>query len=345
MLRRLLVAAALTGIWCDGAYAQISNNPRLLASFRDIVAPVRESTVRIRGDDKDIALGAIISPDGLILTKASELRGTITVRFADGTEYPAHIRWQDRTTDLAILHAESGPRKPIRFAQNSNAPIGAWVVAAGIGTEPVAVGVVSAVTRKPTGADAIIDNLNRGYLGIVMSEDPTDEEGNVIGAKIASIEPKSGAAMAGLKVGDIILAVNGKKTPGRMALRDALEDSRPDQKVTLTVKRGDQVMEVEVTLTKAPKIDRSDFQNRLGGELSGRRTGFPLILQTDMFLKPSDCGGPVIDLDGNVLGLCIARAGRVETHILPVEVIRPILENLKAGKLMPATAPTPRPKN
>ena len=70
----------------------------------------------------------------------------------------------------------------------------------------------------------------------------------------------------------------------------------------------------------------------MGGELSGRRTGFPAVLQTDMVVEPKDCGGPVVDLDGKVLGINIARAGRVETWILPSENIRPLLDDLKAGK-------------
>ena len=46
-------------------------------------------------------------------------------------------------------------------------------------------------------------------------------------------------------------------------------------------------------------------------------------------------GGPLVDLDGRVLGLNIARAGRVETWALPGDVIQPIMADLKAGKYSP----------
>jgi serine protease Do len=52
-------------------------------------------------------------------------------------------------------------------------------------------------------------------------------------------------------------------------------------------------------------------------------------------IRPSDCGGPLVDLDGKVLGINIARAGRVETWALPGDVIQPILKDLKAGKHSP----------
>ena len=45
----------------------------------------------------------------------------------------------------------------------------------------------------------------------------------------------------------------------------------------------------------------------------------------------------MVDLDGNVLGINIARAGRVETWILPSENIRPLLIDLKAGKFPPVS--------
>ena len=49
--------------------------------------------------------------------------------------------------------------------------------------------------------------------------------------------------------------------------------------------------------------------------------------------RPNPIGGN--DLDGNVLGINIARAGRVESWALPAEVIRPLIAGLKAGKFPP----------
>ena len=67
------------------------------------------------------------------------------------------------------------------------------------------------------------------------------------------------------------------------------------------------------------------------------------MLQTDMVVDAKDCGGPVVDLDGNVLGINIARAGRVETWVLPSEVIRPLLPDLKAGKFAPVAVKAAAP--
>jgi S1-C subfamily serine protease len=95
-------------------------------------------------------------------------------------------------------------------------------------------------------------------------------------------------------------------------------------------------LELSATLDRRPaNFDRSDFQNRMGGAISDRRAGFPIILQHDTVLQPKDCGGPLVDLDGHIIGINIARAGRVETYAIPAEAVQPLLADLMSGKLAP----------
>lgn len=59
------------------------------------------------------------------------------------------------------------------------------------------------------------------------------------------------------------------------------------------------------------------------------------ILRTDCALVGGDSGGPLVDLDGKVIGINIARAGRTETLAIPAEAVKPLLDDLKSGKLAP----------
>ena len=52
-------------------------------------------------------------------------------------------------------------------------------------------------------------------------------------------------------------------------------------------------------------------------------------------LTARNCGGPVVDIDGKVIGINIARAGRVANYSLPVSTIEPIIAELKTGNLAP----------
>jgi serine protease Do len=333
MTARSLAVAVIVAVAAGPASAQISSNPKVLAPFKDVVAKASESTVLIRGDDKDIAFGTVVYADGFILTKASELRGALSVRLSDGTEYEAKILATHGPADLAMLKIDAKDLKPVAFADTKKVPVGNWLASPKPTSEALAVGIVSVQTRHLTGMDNEIDNYNRGYLGIQLDlTDPKDKEGKIIGAKIADVNAKGAAYKAGMKKNDVVIAVNGTKVLGRVALRDSLENSRPGDKVTLTVVREGEEKELKATLTGSPEPSRGDIQNAMGGELSGRRTGFPAVLQTDMVVEPKNCGGPVVDLDGNVLGVNIARAGRVETWILPSENIRPLLSDLKSGK-------------
>ena len=81
--------------------------------------------------------------------------------------------------------------------------------------------------------------------------------------------------------------------------------------------------------------DRGIRQNQLGSTLSKRRGDFPLAVQHDSPLNANQCGGPVVDLDGNIVGINIARDGRVSSLALPTEVVIPIVEKLRSGKFKP----------
>jgi serine protease Do len=83
----------------------------------------------------------------------------------------------------------------------------------------------------------------------------------------------------------------------------------------------------------------------LAGNVSSRSEDFPAVFQHDTLLEPVDCGGPLVDLDGHVIGINIARAGRTEAYALPADIVQAAIEPLKSGKLAPPliTIPASRP--
>lgn len=346
MTARALVTTFILTLVPAAASAQIQSNPRVVAPFKAIAAKAGESTVRIINEEhKPLALGTVVFSDGYILTKASEVREPLWVKFPDGTEYEATVVGRHKETDLALLKVDEKNLKAVTFSDSAKLAPGSWLIAASERSDPAALGIVSVKTRKLTGADAEAFNYNRGYMGVILDRaDHKDKEGKVIGAKVQEVSTGGAAKKAGLKTNDIIIAVDGVKVAGRVALQESLENRRPKDKVTITYLREDDDKtlvehELKVELGDNPmKPSRGDIQNSMGSSLSGRRTGFPAVLQTDMVVDPKNCGGPVVDLDGKVLGICIARAGRVESWILPSENILPLLKDLKSGKYAPAAA-------
>jgi serine protease Do len=348
MFARVFAAAVVLAALAGPASAQLTKDSKLLAPFKPVVASASESTVRIKCDDKDAVLGTIVDPDGYILTKLSELKlnelkGPIFVRLPDGSEYEGTTVAAHRDTDLALIKVDVKGLKAVTFADTKKIPRGQWVASAGPTSDPVAVGIVSVMTRKLTGRDTLISNPNRGYMGIIPVDDK-DEDGNLLGAKLTDVVTGGAAEKAGLQVDDVIIEMNGKKIAGQTSLREFLETLKGGDVISVKAKRKGEMKDFKVTLASPPK-DRGDFQNEMGAReftLSARRTGFGTVLQTDMVIDAKNCGGPVVDLDGHVLGINIARAGRVETWVLPSEVIKPLLPEFKAGKFAPAaTSSTP----
>ena len=286
------------------------------------------STVEVRSDGRDLSYGTILSKDGYIITKGSEARGRLTCLLDDGTVYDAETVGYDRPTDLSLLKIDANNLTPINFASRSKAVVGNWVASVGSDDEPFAVGVTSVGYRdiEPQSIDGLIVNNNKGYMGIYPIN---PNKGS--GVQIDSVKEDTAAEKAGLKAKDLILEIAGMKIKDRESLLDILDNYRPDDKVEVLVQRDGEEMMFEVTLGNAEK-SRRDEQNTMGGAISGRRTGFPTILQHDTVLRPNQCGGPVVDLEGNVLGINIARAGRVETWAIPGDLVMKTFAKLKANQ-------------
>ena len=54
-------------------------------------------------------------------------------------------------------------------------------------------------------------------------------------------------------------------------------------------------------------------------------------------INPEQCGGPLIDLEGRVVGLNIARSGRVRSYAIPSGK----MSELVSGMMEKASTPTP----
>lgn len=113
--------------------------------------------------------------------------------------------------------------------------------------------------------DSVIEfgEIVRPYIGIryqevtpdlAKQEDLPVEAGAWIidGEEDPGILPNSPAAKAGLKVGDIITAINGSKLDDDSPLQTVVQEYKVGEEITLTVIRGEQELEIKVTLEKRP---------------------------------------------------------------------------------------------
>ena len=89
------------------------------------------------------------------------------------------------------------------------------------------------------------EQVEQGYLGISVQEAVGgDQQGVTIGA----VAQGSGAARAGLQVGDVITAIDGTTVADYPDVAAQIGGKQPGQQVTVTIRRNGQEREVVVTL-------------------------------------------------------------------------------------------------
>lgn len=297
-----------------------TDGPGVRKAFADAVTQVRQSTVEVRVNGKAKALGTIVSSDGWIVTKASELRGGLVCHLADGRDLPAKLVSTNEKNDLALVKVDAEGLTPVDFETTGDPSIGQWVATAGTQSLPAAIGVVSTPRRT------IPYQRVSGVLGIQVEQ----RDGP---ATIREVYEDSAAEKAGLKPGDVLKQLNGQTVGAGASFVNEVRKLNPGDEVDLDITRDGEKLSFTIKLTSpdyGPFLTRVAEQNLMGGQLSPRRTGFDAVIQHDSVLKPYECGGPVVTLTGRAFGINVARAGRTESYALPADVLLPLIEQMKA---------------
>jgi serine protease Do len=98
----------------------------------------------------------------------------------------------------------------------------------------------------------------RGYIGVsvqTLTPDLADAmkfKGEATGALVGEVNPKTPAEKAGIKSGDVITSVNGKKISDARELRLMIGSMSPGTKVQLGINRGGETKTVDVELAEMP---------------------------------------------------------------------------------------------
>ncbi len=99
--------------------------------------------------------------------------------------------------------------------------------------------------------------VKRGYLGVSLDILPPDAAQKLSlkdakGAVVAAVLDDGPGARAGLRLNDVIIAVNGNDVADRADAINAIAKAQPGQTIPLKVSRSGELSEVKVTLGKRP---------------------------------------------------------------------------------------------
>jgi len=296
----------------------LTNSLVVRQAFQEATSQASRSTVSIFSNGQKVSLGTVISSDGFVLTKASELKGKVQCQLSDERKLPANIVGVHMENDLALLKIRVTGLTAIKFSNNSDPHVGSWLASVGTTKFPMAVGIIS-VNRRKIPAE-------RGALGIALIETKQ-------GPKVTVVVPDGAADQAGIRQGDVIQKIDNHLTSDHPKLSLALKQYSPGDRLVIHLKRGAVEIQLAATLGTFHSTQNTSQRKRSSVVVSSRRAGFPMAIQHDSQVSARRCGGPVVDLQGNVVGINIARADRTATYLIPADQILPLLNELKSGRL------------
>jgi serine protease Do len=318
----LLLAGTLTLPANESLESEYRLNGTLMHGVVDRARQSLQEFSAVIYDGRDeISYGVVVSDDGYVITKWSEVKNAkeLKVRI-DGERYEqVALISGDAQWDICLLKIEAAGLKPVIFAESSNVEQGTWVIANGATSRsdrrPM-IGIISAPSREiPAEGGAV--------LGIEIIE----EKGALIAGNVPEV---SGAFKAGIRKDDKILKLNDKAIKKREELVEFMKERKVGEKIDVTYERKGKQEKVVVELfgradTFGSEATRND---QMSGEVSKRRSGFPRVLQHDVQGSNRTVGGPLVDLDGKCLGMNIARANRAESFAIPMEEMREVSQRM-----------------
>jgi serine protease Do len=318
--------------------ADYSQGSATLAQYRSIVEPTRSSVVAVLDAGVAVSLGTIVGAQGWVLTKASELPGQPTCRLSDGKVVSARVAEVDPAFDLALLSVPATDLKPVRWADDFNPPVGTLLAA--VGTEqPLAVGVVS-VPRRDLGApvrpaDTLPLRMTAGRPEIHGAPQPISGYSlrAAFGLPRATVYHVSSvfglAYSAGVRQHDLLDRINGRRILAEADMLEAVNHRRAADVVPVRLERAGKMIDLLLPLAPQTRYTGNNY----------RADDFPTVIECAVPFCSYECGGPIVDLTGRVIGVTIARLGPHGGMVIPGDCVRKLFPDLQAGGLAGNRAP------
>ena len=273
------------------------------------------TTVRL-GDPKLLQVGdpvlAIGAPYGL------EQTATAGIVSAKGRSLPGDAAVPFIQTDAAVNPGNSGG--PLFDAAGNVVGINAQIYSRTGGFQGVSFAIPVDVALRVRDQIVATGKAQHARLG-VMVQDLTQPLANSFGlprpdgALVANVEPKSPAALAGLKSGDVILRIDGEVMVQAGTLSARIAQSQPGDKIKLSVWRGQKPIDMEVTLGRAGEKGAAQAAADGGADeaTGGARLGLALrpLTRDERAQAQLDSGLLVQEVQG-----AAARAGLAQGDVL-----------------------------
>jgi putative serine protease PepD len=196
------------------------------------------------GDSSTVGVGegvvAIGSPFGLEETVTSGIVSALHRSMQAPNNFTINDSIQ---TDAAINHGNSGG--PLLDLDGRVIGVNSQIESDSGGSDGVGFAIPSSTVRAIAGQLIASGSVQHAYLGVAVQA----ADG---GVRVAQVRSGTPAKRAGLQVGDLIKAVNGKQVTATSQLQGAIDARRPGETVTIRFTRNGTSHTVTVKLATRP---------------------------------------------------------------------------------------------
>ncbi len=308
-------------------------SPALHAALAPLVEPLLPSIAEVFVDSRAVGYALAVDARGHYIAKDSDvgdLSDDVALSMPDGVTVAVERVARDRSLDLVLLRS-SEESVPVEWASDGEVALGEVVVSVGRDIEPLSWGV-RALDQRVAGRG----DVTAAYLGVGVRE-LTDEERQArsveSGAMVSAVLPGSAAARAKLEVGNVVTSIAGQPVSNADEVGRAVRGHAAGDVVEIRALNGDGSERV-----LRARLGVRPLQS--GPQASRRSSGFGAVLQHDSAIAANRMGGPVVDLDGRVVGMNIARVDRTKTYAIPAQLVSEASQRLLADAAV-ASGPLP----
>ncbi len=302
---------------------QWTQGKKLKGLLEPMTQPLRAGVVSILNGGAPVALGTVVDKDGLAVVMASALPPRPQCRLPDGGIADLTVVGVDKSFDLAVIRISPKSIRPAPFADRDPVPTGTVVAAVGPDGQPLTVGVVSVAARKLANAETATYELP---LRVKADSEWVYGKPSERGGGFEVLMTYGLAKVVGVKPGDRLASIAGCPIAAEGDVAKAVSEKRSGDVVPVVLDRDGKTMTLELPLLPYVSINAANA--------TWRSDDYPIALEYSPPVRTTECGGPLIDLSGRLVGVTVGRANGHAGWAIPADSVRRVLDDAKAGKLL-----------
>ncbi|WP_316836614.1 serine protease [Pedobacter nutrimenti] len=306
--------------------APIQQMERLISSFETQDLAFRKDVFMVKDSMNASILSTLVDLKGLVpesnlkgksffVSKSSMIGSNPRVEMADGGMVSAKILSRDEANDLVLLQIpqeiEGGINLSTIKIDYTFDKLGSILIS----PKPHAEGELSVLGNM----QVKIPKSAAAYLGVgisFMTEDHT-----IVASGLYPLVSQKTTKPNDIAVMDVLKKINNRPILTVEDVPDELSKYQTNDSVTFQYAKKSGALYTQSFILKRRSVRTSSQDDKFMDGVSLRRDDFKEVLVHDGQLKPSECGGPLLDTKGNFYGINIARLSRTSSLAIPAPMV------------------------